>query len=103
MEVKLCLGRTAMAFMLRGVVRRVMLVAVMLCIGLSATHFAWSQAEVAAAPKKESKERARVVLSKDLPKLNGNHLKVTLVEVNYGPGEASAPHSHPCAVLGYVV
>ena len=25
------------------------------------------------------------------------------MEVNYGPGEASPPHSHPCAVVGYVV
>ena len=25
------------------------------------------------------------------------------MEVNYGPGEASPPHSHPCAVIGYVV
>lgn len=50
----------------------------------------------------EAKERARVVLSKALPALNGSHLKVTLVEVNYGPGESSSPHSHPCAVIGYV-
>ena len=32
-----------------------------------------------------------------------SHVKTTLVEVNYGPGEASPPHSHPCAVIGYVV
>jgi len=43
------------------------------------------------------------VLSKPLSKLDGKHLKVVLVEVNYGPGEASSPHSHPCAVVGYVV
>jgi len=49
------------------------------------------------------KERARIVQSHDLPALDGNHLKATLVEVNYGPGEASTPHSHPCALLGYVV
>jgi drug/metabolite transporter (DMT)-like permease/quercetin dioxygenase-like cupin family protein len=49
------------------------------------------------------KERARVVQSHDLPMLDGTHLKATLVEVNYGPGEASTAHSHPCAVLGYVV
>jgi len=30
-------------------------------------------------------------------------LKATVVEVNYGPGESSEPHSHPCAVVGYVV
>jgi quercetin dioxygenase-like cupin family protein len=43
------------------------------------------------------------VLSQPLPKLNGGHLKVFLVEVHYGPGEASVPHTHPCAVIGYIV
>lgn len=43
------------------------------------------------------------MLSKSLPKLDGDRLKAVLVEVNYGPGEASLPHSHPCAVIGYVV
>jgi quercetin dioxygenase-like cupin family protein len=51
----------------------------------------------------EAKDRARVVLSKELPALAGTHLKAVLVEVDYGPGEASPPHSHPCAVIGYVV
>lgn len=55
------------------------------------------------ASNENPKERARVLFSRELPKLDSNHLKVTLVEVNYGPGEASAPHSHPCAVFGYVV
>lgn len=50
-----------------------------------------------------TKERGRVVLSQPLPKLDGDHLKATVVEVNYGPGESSSPHSHPCAVIGYVV
>ena len=55
------------------------------------------------SPAKAAKDRATVVLSKELPALSGAHLKATLVEVNYGPGEASPPHSHPCAVMGYVV
>ncbi len=55
------------------------------------------------SPAKAAKDRASVVLSQDLPALDGAHLKATLVEVNYGPGEASPPHSHPCAVIGYVV
>jgi quercetin dioxygenase-like cupin family protein len=55
------------------------------------------------AAQAQTKERARVVLSQPLAKLNGNHLKAILVEVNYGPGEASSPHSHPCPVIGYVV
>jgi quercetin dioxygenase-like cupin family protein len=35
--------------------------------------------------------------------MQGNHLKVTVVEVNYPPGGSSAPHSHPCPVIGYVL
>jgi quercetin dioxygenase-like cupin family protein len=35
--------------------------------------------------------------------MDGVNLKVTAVEVTYGPGESSAPHSHPCPVIGYVV
>lgn len=50
-----------------------------------------------------AKERARVVFSHSLPKLAGNRLKTTVLEVNYGPGESSTPHSHPCAVTGYVI
>jgi quercetin dioxygenase-like cupin family protein len=48
------------------------------------------------------KQRARVAFSHLLPKLNGDRLKATVVEVSYGPGESSKPHSHPCAVVGYV-
>jgi quercetin dioxygenase-like cupin family protein len=59
----------------------------------------WRAEAVAQA---QAKERARVVLSQPLAKLNGDHLKVVLVEVNYGPGEASPAHSHPCPVVGYV-
>lgn len=50
-----------------------------------------------------AKERAKVVFSHSLPKLDGDHLKTTVLEVNYGPGESSTPHSHPCAVTGYVI
>jgi len=48
-------------------------------------------------------DRARVSIATALPKLDGAHLRATLVEVYYGPGEASPPHSHSCAVVGYVV
>ena len=51
----------------------------------------------------QHKDRARLALSTPLPPLDGQHLKVTLVEVHYGPGESSPPHSHPCAVVGYVL
>jgi quercetin dioxygenase-like cupin family protein len=45
----------------------------------------------------------RVVESHPLPELEGAHLKVHVVEVTYGPGGQSPPHSHPCPVAGYVV
>ena len=48
-------------------------------------------------------ERARVAFSHAMPVLDGRHLKATVVEVTYGPGESSPPHSHPCAVIGFVL
>ena len=48
-------------------------------------------------------ERARVAFSHDLPRFDRDKLTVTVVEVNYGPGEFSPPHSHPCPVIGYVL
>ena len=59
-------------------------------------------AQQASAPS-QPHDRARVSIAMVLPKLDGNRLRATLVEVSYGPGEASPPHSHPCAVVGYVV
>jgi quercetin dioxygenase-like cupin family protein len=55
------------------------------------------------APSPPQAARDRAVLSQALPPMNGSHLKVTLVEVTYGPGESSAAHSHPCPVVGYVI
>jgi quercetin dioxygenase-like cupin family protein len=51
----------------------------------------------------KTKDRARVALAHALPKLDGTRLKASVVEVHYGPGEASPQHSHPCSVVGYVV
>ena len=48
-------------------------------------------------------EHARIAFSHTLPYLNGAHLKATVVEITYGPGESSPPHSHPCPVVGYVI
>lgn len=82
-------------------------VVVAILSGVMATHFAWSQEAASSAHgqvhDRAGKDRARIVISQPLSKLDGEHLKAVLVEVNYGPGEASSPHSHPCAVIGYVV
>jgi quercetin dioxygenase-like cupin family protein len=45
----------------------------------------------------------RVVLSRSLPAMKGNDLKITVLEVAYAPGAASPAHSHPCPVVAYVV
>ena len=56
------------------------------------------------APGGEAKATTdRVVLSRSLPAMKGNDLKITVVEVVYAPGAASPAHSHPCPVVAYVV
>ena len=50
-----------------------------------------------------SAARARVVVDRPLPQLDGTRLGARLVEVTYDPGGASTPHSHPCPVVGYVL
>lgn len=62
----------------------------------------WSQAPQHIS-ETAKQQRGRVVFAHALPALDGTHLKVTLVEVTYGPGESSHPHSHPCPVVGYVI
>jgi quercetin dioxygenase-like cupin family protein len=48
-------------------------------------------------------EEAQAPFSQALPPLDGKHLKATVVEVTYAPGESDPPHSHPCAVIVYVM
>ncbi len=45
----------------------------------------------------------REALSRALPPMNGGRLRITVLEVTYAPGGSSAPHRHPCPVVGYVV
>lgn len=59
--------------------------AVILCGELVAGNLALGQGATSRSQGK-AKERARVVLSKELPTLDGKHLKAILVEVDYGPG-----------------
>ena len=47
--------------------------------------------------------QAPAPFSHTLEPLDGSHLKATVVEVRYGPGQSSPPHSHPCPVVGYVL
>jgi quercetin dioxygenase-like cupin family protein len=48
-------------------------------------------------------ERVRTIFTHALSPLDGNHLKATVIQVHYGPGESSPRHAHPCPVIGYVV
>src|ERR1700757_4510104 len=45
----------------------------------------------------------RIAIAHELSRLDGSHLSVQAVEVTYGPGGASSPHSHPCPVVVYVL
>ena len=55
-------------------------------------------------PGRDTKSTAdRVVLSRSLPVMKGDKLRITVLEVAYAPGEASPAHSHPCPVVAYVV
>jgi quercetin dioxygenase-like cupin family protein len=47
--------------------------------------------------------QTRVAIAQALSPMQGDHLKVTIVEVTYPPSGSSAPHSHPCPVVGYVI
>jgi quercetin dioxygenase-like cupin family protein len=76
--------------------------AVVLLMALLGNPMAWTQSSIDATHPK-AKDRARVALAHALPKLDGAHLKASVVEVHYGPGESSPQHSHPCSVVGYVV
>ena len=51
----------------------------------------------------QAAEQDRVAFSQAFPRLDGDHLKATIVEVTYGPAGSSPPHSHPCPVIGYVL
>jgi quercetin dioxygenase-like cupin family protein len=48
-------------------------------------------------------QEVRPVFTHALPPLDGGKLQAKIVEVTYGPGESSAQHSHPCAVIVYVI
>lgn len=60
-------------------------------------------AQAPANPSSNTQPLTRTVLSHSLPRLDGRNLRVTVLEVNYGPGESAPPHSHPCPVIGYVL
>ena len=46
--------------------------------------------------------RRAPLLEQTLPPMQGDRLKVTVLEVTYAPGATGTPHLHPCPVFGYV-
>jgi quercetin dioxygenase-like cupin family protein len=86
--------------------RRAQLALEIFCVGIivgSAAALARAIAQQYAGASQGTAQQARAPFSHALPPLDGNHLKATVVEVTYAPGESDAPHSHPCAVIGYVI
>jgi quercetin dioxygenase-like cupin family protein len=74
---------------------------IILCGAVAGSRLVVARASRQTAQRKS--ERARLAFSHELPRLNGDKLSVSVVEVNYAPGESSMPHSHPCPVIGYVL
>jgi len=81
--------------MSRGRLRTVLALAI-LCAAAVCCRFAHPRARA-------SDSKDRTAFSHALPRMDGNHLDVTVVEVTYGPGGSSPPHRHPCPVIGYVL
>ena len=47
--------------------------------------------------------RVATLVEQALPPMQGDRLKVTVLEVTYAPGGVSRAHVHPCPVFGHVV
>jgi quercetin dioxygenase-like cupin family protein len=74
------------------------LAVVILSAAITVNHVVHSQV-TNSAPQNRT---GRSPFAHALPHMDGANLKVTVVEVVYGPGQSSRPHSHPCPVVGYV-
>jgi quercetin dioxygenase-like cupin family protein len=61
----------------------------------------WGLTATASAERGQD-ETVRLASTQVLPRMDGGHLEVKAVEVDYAPGGSSSGHSHPCAVIGYV-
>ena len=73
-----------------------------LLVTLPACHRAQSRVAAPSTPVGHEAQ-VRPVVSRALPSLNGDRLKVTVIEVTYAASGFSRPHRHPCPVIGYVV
>jgi quercetin dioxygenase-like cupin family protein len=55
-----------------------------------------------AAPQAPTVKASQIRVA-PLPKLDGEHLTMRLVEVTYPPGAVSQAHRHPCPLVGYML
>ncbi|HEX6535826.1 MAG TPA: cupin domain-containing protein [Gemmatimonadaceae bacterium] len=76
--------------------------ALVACAALAGCHAAPAARPIRPAPGADA-VRSRIAASRSLPPMDGRQLAVTVMEVEYAPGGRSAPHSHPCPVIGYVL
>lgn len=65
--------------------------------------FIYRVAAAGAARAPRPGAEVRPVVTQKLPALDGATLSVQLTEVSYPPRGQSAPHRHPCPVVGYVI
>jgi quercetin dioxygenase-like cupin family protein len=70
---------------------------------LGALLLFWNAAPAGANEHESRPVREQLVAKQTLPRLDGAHLEIELVEVAYRPGQSSKPHRHPCAVVAYVL
>ncbi len=82
----------------KNTIRRSSIAAILLATLFTLCRF-YGQAPSA----KPAGAQTRLALQQAISKMNGDSLKVSVVEVTYEPGASSARHSHPCPVIGYVL
>ena len=56
-----------------------------------------------AQARDKTSAEVREAFTQIVPRLAGDHLVISVVEVTYPPGGFSSPHSHPCPVLVCVI
>jgi quercetin dioxygenase-like cupin family protein len=72
-------------------------------VTLAATLGLAAQPAGGPAPQPAAAAKGVPIRTVPLPKMDGDHLSMRLVEVTYPPGAVSQAHRHPCPVLGYVL
>lgn len=84
--------------------KRIFVTAAVACLAAAAAFAIRAQSSTSHFAGPDGKHaQVRVAFDQKLPAMNGADLEAHGVEVSYGPGGSSEPHSHPCPVIGYVL